>query len=387
MSTYKEESPPSPAKHVLVISPAGRIYDHDNVQWYKRTEREIIDNYFNIGDMVVYDSTLKLLNYENAEGMEIINTSNYDIERYKRADYAIIRASNFIHNEMKWHRAAEILEKTQLPVYAIGVGGQAPSKEDYKLNEENLRFWKIVSERSKLIGVRGCFTAELLYDNGIKNVEIVGCPSIFRTRNRNLNIKAPDDIKNVAFSIRREVDVKYSDDIYKYISTQREFLLNCARKFNTTITIHGENEEKAFYYGDELAIKKAKEILFRERWFIEESASELEKLYREKLFFFLRVEDYDSFIRSQDFAVGYRVHGVLPAISNGIPGVLVKYDTRSTELADTLAIPSIIVNDIKPENISNILMDASFDDFNKIYPIRYDKMKFVMDVNGIAHRL
>ncbi len=38
-------------------------------------------------------------------------------------------------------------------------------------------------------------------------------------------------------------------------------------------------------------------------------------------------------------AVGYRVHGVLPAVAQGAPGVLVAYDTRSQELAETLKIP------------------------------------------------
>lgn len=374
------------AKKILVISPAGAVYDHDNVKWYNFPKEKIVGDYFNIGDMIVYDSTLKMLDFEDVTDLKIINPSDADVDSYRYADYAIVRASNFIHNEMNWHRAVEVLEKIDIPVFAIGVGAQAPSSSNYKLTGDNLRFWQIVSERSALIGVRGCFTADLLYKNGIKNVEIVGCPSIFRTRNRNLRISS-GNVKKLAFSIRREVDAKYSANIEEYLRVQRTFMLNAAKEFDLTVTIHGEPEEKSYFFNDANTIEEAKKRLVEESWFTEETMEKMEQLYREKLFFFLDVSDYDRFIKTQDYALGYRVHGVLPAIANGVPGLLVKYDSRSTELADTLALPSIVVDDSTNLDVRSIMRDVSFDEFNKLYPIRYDKMKFVLDANKIPHRL
>jgi hypothetical protein len=234
-----------------------------------------------------------------------------------------------------------VLEKTQLPVYALGVGGQAPSGGDYRLTGDNLRFWRIVSERSRLIGVRGRFTADLLSSNGIRNLEIVGCPSLFRTRERALTITAPAEIRRVAFSVRREVDRDYAARPGDYLRFQREFLLQAAATFDITVTTHGELEEKAFHFRNEPAMAEAREVFRREGWFTPETATRMEALYREKLAFFLRVEDYDAFIRTQDFAIGYRVHGVLPALANGVAGFLVRYDSRSAELADTFGIPSM----------------------------------------------
>ena len=374
------------AKRILVISPAGAVYDHDNVSWYDFPKEKIVADYFNIGDMIVYDSTLKLLDYDKVNDLKIVSPTAADIESYRDADFAIVRASNFIHNDMNWHRAVEVLEALDIPVYAIGVGAQAPNSTDYRLTGDNLRFWQIVSERSTLIGVRGCFTADLLYKNGIKNIEIVGCPSIFRTRNRDLRISV-GDIKKIAFSIRREVDTRYTSDIEKYLRIQRQFLLNAARDFDTTVTIHGEPEEKSYFYNDANTIEAARATLIRESWFTEDTIERMEKLYREKLFFFLNVKDYDDFITKQDFALGYRVHGVLPAIANGIPGLLVKYDSRSTELADTLALPSLVVDDTTDLNVRALIDSVSFDEFNKLYPVRYDKMRFVLDANKIPHRM
>ena len=85
--------------------------------------------------------------------------------------------------------------------------------------------------------------------------------------------------------------------------------------------------------------------------------------------------------------MGYRVHGILPALANGVPGVIVKYDSRSSELADTHAIPSIILDESKNVDVERLIDEASFDDFNKLYALRYDKMKFVLQQNGIPHML
>jgi len=377
----------SPLSRVLVISPAGRVYDHDNVQWYDFPSERIANEYFNIGDMIVYDSTLKILNYSEICSMKIRDTLPEDIEFYRTFDYIIVRASNFIHNHMNWERAIEVLEKVQLPVYALGVGGQAASRQDYALTGDNLRFWQIVSERSRAVGVRGSFTAELLYSNGIKNVDIVGCPSLFRARKRDLQIASPTNIEKVAFSVRREVGGDYSSNPREYLRIQRELMLNIDAVFDTTITTHGEVEEKAFYFKNEAAMERASQLFLAEGWWTAETAARMEKLYREKMFFFLRVEDYDAFIKKQDFAFGYRVHGVLPALANGVPGVLVKYDSRSTELADALSVPSLIIKDKLPSDIGKLLREVSFEDFNKTFALRYDRMKLLMEHNGIAHRM
>jgi hypothetical protein len=377
----------SPFSRVLVISPAGRVYEHDHVQWYDFPRTRVESEYFNIGDMVVYDSTLKILNYSQISDMKIRDPSPSDIEFYRTFDYIIVRASNFIHNHMNWERAVEVLEQVQLPVYALGVGGQAASRQDYALNGDNLRFWQIVSERSRAVGVRGTFTAELLYSNGIRNVDIVGCPSLFRARKRDLQIKAPTDIEKVAFSVRREVGGGYSSSPREYLRIQRDLMLNTAKAFDTTITTHGEVEEKSFFYKNEEGMQRARQVFMHEGWWTEETAAQMEKLYREKMFFFLRVEDYDAFIKQQDFAFGYRVHGVLPGLANGVPGVLVKYDSRSTELADALCVPSLVVDGEPPSDVGKLLREVSFDDFNKTFALRYDRMKLLLEHNGISHRM
>ncbi|MCW8085098.1 polysaccharide pyruvyl transferase family protein [Sabulicella glaciei] len=374
---------------ILVLSPAGQVYQKDCVRWYEQPREQVISNYFNIGDMVVYDSTLKMLDFAEVRGVVIDKIVEKEIEAYNNGyDYFIIRASNFIHNDMDWLEAISVLERVPLPIYAIGVGAQSSGKGTYKLTGKNLRFWKMVSERSNVIGVRGTYTADVLSASGIKNVEVVGCPSMFRSRRRDLNLKAPTgDLRRVAFSIRREADGTYAADVARYRAIQRDFLLNVAAHFDTTVTIHGEPEEKAFFFQDEQGMNNARQVFRHEGWFSPETEEQMERLYQEHLFFFLKVEEYDQFIRTQDFALGYRVHGVLPALSNGVPGVLVRYDSRSGELADTHAIPSIELKSTDRVDIHDLIRNVDFSEFNRIHRLRYDKMRFVLDYNNMKHRL
>ncbi|MES3151446.1 polysaccharide pyruvyl transferase family protein [Sphingomonas faeni] len=372
---------------ILVISPAGRVVDHDNVEWYHNTHDQLLDRYFNIGDMVVFDSTLKLIDYAEVDAMEIVNPTDADIERYKGYDFAIVRASNFVHNGANFHRAAEIIEKIKIPVYCTGVGGQSADDRPYLLNAENLRFWQTVAASSNLIGVRGTFSAEVFYHNGIKNVEICGCPSIFRTRNPNLQIKPRSPIENIAVSLRREVSSTYTSDVAGYLSMQRNLLVSADDRYAITFTSHGEQEEKAFFFKDAARIERAEQAFAESGWFSDDNRDQMRDIYMNRHFFFLKVADYDRFIRSKDFAIGMRVHGVLPALANGVPAALIAYDSRSQELADTHAIPTLKLADAARMTAQEMIDSVSFDAFNKLYPLRYEKMKFIHEANGIPHRM
>jgi hypothetical protein len=84
---------------------------------------------------------------------------------------------------------ADFLEKVKLPCVMIGVGSQAPNYDsEIKLQKGTVRFLKIVSERSVSIGARGFFTASWLEKYGIKNVDIIGCPSFFWTCRPTLSV-------------------------------------------------------------------------------------------------------------------------------------------------------------------------------------------------------
>lgn len=375
--------------NILVMIPAGKRYNHDNVMIYDEIRSGYSNRYFNTGDMMVYDSTLKLLDFAGLDVLKIADPSEADIERYNAVfDYVILRASNFIHEYMSWEKAEWVLDRLKIPVYAIGVGAQAETRRRIELSPESRRVWSLIAERSRAIGVRGAFSAEVLADNGIGNAEVIGCPSLFRARDRGLQIrlKPAPEIKRVAFSLRRETSQYYAVDTKAFAAQQRELLLRVADAFDTTITIHGEPEEKAFFAQDEAAIARATERLRTLGWFTPEYEPRLVELYRNRLFLNDRVEDYDAMIRQQDFAIGYRVHGILPALANGVPGLLISYDSRSSELAETFSIPTCAPEHFN-QDVGRFVDEIEFGDFNSNYQANYDRFRRFLDSASIPNRM
>ena len=81
-----------------------------------RRSRSHIDHYHNIGDAFVFDSSLKLLNYDKLDVLDIRNVKPGDVERYNAEyDYVFLRGSNYIHSHMDWENAEQVLPKLKIP--------------------------------------------------------------------------------------------------------------------------------------------------------------------------------------------------------------------------------------------------------------------------------
>ena len=107
---------------ILVMIPSGKVYQHDKVMIYDQVRDNYIAKYFNTGDMMVYDSTLKLLDFRGLDVLTIANPTEDLVERYNRDfDYVFLRASNFIHEHMNWEKAVWVLDRLKIPVFALSL--------------------------------------------------------------------------------------------------------------------------------------------------------------------------------------------------------------------------------------------------------------------------
>lgn len=167
---------------VLVMIPSGEVYDHDNVRWYNYKDvQRSIDHYHNIGDAFVFDSSLKLLKFDKLGVLPIMDPNMEHIDRLREEyDYVFLRGSNYIHHEMDWQQAIPVLKRLGLPVLAFGIGAQAPVKGKLELSEETRTVLRMMADSTASVGVRGAYSAQVLWDLGIRNVRIVGCPTAFR---------------------------------------------------------------------------------------------------------------------------------------------------------------------------------------------------------------
>jgi polysaccharide pyruvyl transferase WcaK-like protein len=113
----------------------------------------------------------------------------------------------------------------------------------------------------------------------------------------------------------------------------------------------------------------------------------IEQLYRTRLFYSDVVADYEKLVRSKDLVLGYRLHGNLMALANRVPSIYFTYDSRTTEFAETFAIPSHPVFAERPFRLEDYWDQALFDRFNRAYYACYREMCTFLEENGIDHRM
>ncbi len=377
-------------KKILVISPSGEVYEHDCVRWYPKSSFAIApDHYHNIGDAFVYDSSLKLLNYSRLDGINIRNASDADIERYNtQFDYAFLRGSNYLHGDMDWENAPAILARLRIPIIAFGIGAQAPSKGPLVLSDATKRVLALISERSVSLGVRGAYTADVLWSLGIRNARIVGCPTIFRNNDPLLRIDLPalDGIRDVAFTLRREVDAMYAQDLSRYLDLQRDTILDLADRFSLDVLAQGEVEEKNILWGDAGQRARATAKLRAANWLRGED-DPMERLYAANLFYADSVAEFEAKLRQKQLGLGYRLHGNLLGLANRVPSVYFTYDSRTAEFAETLQIPSFDVFSGKTFRLEDFWDQALFERFNRAYYQRYRDMRLFLTENGVSHKM
>jgi hypothetical protein len=379
-------------KRILVISPSGEVYDHDNVRWYNYKDIQgNINHYHNIGDAFVFDSSLKLLNYDHLKMLEIAKPNLDDIDRINAEyDYVFLRGSNYIHQDMNWENATEVLKRLKIPVVAWGIGAQAPVKGKLELSEQSKLMLRLMADSTTSIGVRGAYSAQVLWDLGIKNVRIVGCPTAFRRNNPNLEIKLRplEQIKTAGVTLRREVSGTYARDIEQYLTFHRDMVKDLAARFDVVLMAQGEVEEKKIVFGTaeqrEEGIAELKANEWVRKWYLDE---EMEKLHRERLFYSDIVADYEALVQQKDMVLGYRLHGNLMALANGTPSVYFTYDSRTVEFAETYQIPNFDVFSGKKLSLEEYWDQSLFDKFNRAYRFMYREMRQFLVENNVDTKM
>lgn len=379
-------------KRILVISPSGEVYDHDNVRWYNYKDiQRSINHYHNIGDAFVFDSSLKLLNFDQLDALEIAKPDFKDIDRINAEyDYVFLRGSNYIHQEMDWENATEVLKRLKIPVIAWGIGAQAPVKGKLELSEQSKLMLRLMADSTTSIGVRGAYSAQILWDLGIKNVRIVGCPTAFRRNNPNLEIKLRplEEIKTAGVTLRREVSGTYARDIEQYLTFHRDMVKDLASRFDVVLMAQGEVEEKKIVFGTpeqrEEGIAELKSNQWVKDWYLDET---MEKLHRERLFYSDVVADYESLVQQKDMVLGYRLHGNLMALANGTPSIYFTYDSRTVEFAETYQIPNFDVFSGKKFSLEEYWDQSLFDKFNRAYRFMYREMRQFLVENNVDTKM
>lgn len=141
----------------------------------------------NSGNLIFSDAAHKILTTPETE--VVSNGMRTDVSAAGRIneeyDAFVIPLANAFRPsfEPSLQRLTRLISKLKIPVVILGVGAQAGVTYDparLKAMEPTVRaFCAAVLERSASIGVRGEFTEQYLTGLGFKDVEVIGCPSMF----------------------------------------------------------------------------------------------------------------------------------------------------------------------------------------------------------------
>lgn len=386
-----EAAPTGRKPRIGVLMPAGRVVDHDRVvtHAYQDPERSMTA-FTNIGDCFVYESSLRILDYSEVHPIFFSREGGITDRQYEKMntlDYIFLRGSNYINTNGQWDAVCDVLERIKVPVIAFGIGVQVPDNAEKYVNESTRRFLHLMADRSTTLGVRGELSARALRSIGIRNVRVIGCPTAFRHCRRRLTVRRVESgaIERLGFTLRRKT--------YGSAMLQRYLLRTLSEQYPTTILCAGELEEKAIYYANrgvvadaEAVAEKATQALIDDGW-IYGPQDPLLKLYRDCLAVFESVADFEAAAQSMSAVTGFRLHGNLMALANGVPALYATYDTRTREFAQSLKIPAVGVRTMDRIQFRKVWDEADFDAFEKGYTARLAELEAFLDENGMAHRL
>jgi hypothetical protein len=248
-------------------------------------------------------------------------------------DHMVIPAANWLNPKSDWSDLAARLAALSIPVTLIGLGLQAASDrlDEVVVTPSALDLVRLIASRSPAISVRGAFTARWLATQGITNVVVTGCPSLY--------------MEHLARPARR-----HSGEV---VLQSTRYALTPG--FVAGTSVHRHVFELAGALDLPMVFQSEKDEihhLMTGRW-PAAAPAEMASLYglpslkaaeswlTRKGQVFFDVSVWSRFLKAHRGVVGTRLHGVILALISGVPALLVPHDSRTREMAAFAGIPQV----------------------------------------------
>ena len=300
-------------------------------------------------------------------------------------DRVVVVATNFLSPHFDLSALADVVETADLPCLMVGLGAQAAGYRRLapELQAGTVRFARAVAERSAVIGVRGEYTASVLRDLGIHNVEVLGCPSFYT------NLSAPLRVERKPFSAVERVAVTGTTDVVG-LSFDPQAKAEVERALFRLADASGH----PYVFQSELP-----EILYLERPDpervqalapsagrmgydrVEEYAAAVRRIGR----VFFDVDAWFDFVRGRDLVVGTRLHGAVAALLQGVPAIVVYHDSRTREICELLGLPRISVTEARGLSLEAIYDRVRFEELTPRHAALIPRYVDFLERNGVAH--
>ena len=262
-------------------------------------------------------------------------------------DSIVVTAANWVNPDSEFTALLKHLEATNLPIYTIGLGAQANNTRFVpKLKPDQERLIRLLADRCTTLSVRGAYSAQVMFDLGIKNVEVTGCPSLL-LMGRGPKIRASRGPERVTLHGTRhwfDNGLPEQDAIYqKAIANNYDLVLQSELAeicVSTGTAEHAEHARRA---------ENALRTLYPGR-----HINEVKEYLRKNAKVFFDLSEWVEYSKTRDLFVGTRIHGTIAALLGGTRAILLTHDARTEELAEALNVPHVPIDRFHSGHYSNL---------------------------------
>ena len=319
----------------------------------------------NLGASLISNALLKEFNADYIDNFS-------DIQALKnKYDTCLIAFATHITTWRDVSLYADVIEKLDMKTIALSLGVQdyaGKSTDVFKLHPSIKRLLEIVSSSSEWIGVRGHYTASILYQNGFSNVVPIGCPTMYWGLKNDLHIQKAEKTKKPLLVFHRAL----ADNAYRIMQE---------------VPVLGQDYEDHVAFTNDLdEDTKLKKWIDSDYDKLTNKENVRESIQKNGIF----VKDFKQWfniIGQHDFIFGSRLHGCIAGLIQKKPSVLIPRDLRVREISDFFDIPTVSIDQLKNMTVQDIYANADYSKFNTTYKIRYNNYYKFIEENGLKSQL
>lgn len=312
----------------------------------------------NTGNLIDWDSIIKLLDPPIIKNWFMTNPGGFDDNDFDTFITTSLiwveENSNLTYLDKALNRLGK--DKILLP---LGVGFSCKSgTEKFSLSKESIHSLAAVAERCHSVGVRGEHSAEILNGFGIKNLRIIGTPSLYT------DIIIFKTIKNDAKEIGK-VSAGFKP-FYGHFSQKEKELLSYF-------------ESNQFDFVDTTALKMSKDNFDNLSDYLRLKEYEAQK----NIYFDLK--QWKKSFEDTQFTLGMNFHhNVVGMHAGGIPALFITYESIGKELCQFHGLPSIDIEDFDgSKNVMEYYRMADYSSFIEKLDTNYNSFITFLNENGI----
>jgi len=275
----------------------------------------------------------------------------------KHFDVIVFPAANNISMKESMQWLANIVKDANLPVLVLGLGAQFELNEKVEINPGTLDFFEVAKTHEVWIGARGQFTADILAKHGVKNVEVLGCPSNFINPAVNLGELVEKNAQRIPEDPLLCINLEY----FRLAAEQVQVLTGALREFGGFCVF--QSDDKVFGAVRDRGETDEKTLAWLSKYFLglndPHEFRHFAAQYGVTIGF---IPAWLELLRRCDLSIGTRFHGNFMAIQAEMPALIMYHDRRTKEFCELMKLPMVAWSDIVDrESLMRAIRDYHFD--------------------------